>query len=387
MGGGAEVGTWDEDAEDEDFYSSQSPASRVKIAIVTKYFGAWAKILGWSPRLAYLDLYCGPGRYKDNRDPSTPVLIVQQIIADPKLRGKVETHFNDENPEHSAELAKNLRELPGYETLKHKPSITTQTVDRGFEEQLTQIGQVPTLSFVDPFGYKGVTLKLLERMLRGFGCDLVLFFSYNRINAAITNDNVEEHIIALFGEERFEELKKKLAGRSAAQRERIILDTLGQALKARGFEYVLPFTFTQSERRRVSHHLIFVSKNYLGYKVMKDIMGKASSSHEEGVPSFGYAPPISQDETPLLFEFARPLEQLGAMLLEEYAGQTTTFDDLFSEHNVGRPFVERNYRDAVLELEEEGKVKVTTDKKRIKREGKLTLPRHARLTFPPKESK
>jgi hypothetical protein len=130
-----------------------------------------------------------------------------------------------------------------------------------------------------------------------------------------------------------------------------------------------------------------VSKNYLGYKVMKDIMGKASSSHEEGVPSFGYAPPISQDETPLLFEFARPLEQLGAMLLQEYAGQTITFDDLFSEHNVGRPFVERNYRDAVLELEEEGKVKVTTDKKRIKREGKLTLPRHARLTFAPKESK
>jgi len=108
---------------------------------------------------------------------------------------------------------------------------------------------------------------------------------------------VEDHIVALFGVERFEELKKKLAGKSAAQRELIIVDTFGQALKSMGFEYVHPFTFMQTERRRVSHHLIFVSKDYMGYKVMKEITGKESSSHEEGVPSFGYAPPLGQEIT------------------------------------------------------------------------------------------
>jgi hypothetical protein len=271
------------------------------------------------------------------------------------------------------------------DTLRHKPVITTLTVDRGFEEHLRHIGRVPTFSFVDPFGYKGVTLKLLQRMLGGFGCDLVLFFSYNRINAAITNDNVEDHIVALFGNERFEELKKKLAGKSPQQREVIILDTFAQALEAMGFQYIHPFTFMQIERRRVSHHLIFVSKSYKGYEVMKDITGKASSSHEEGVPSFGFAPPVSEELTPLLFEFARPLEELGAMLMAEYAGQTITFKDLYREHNVGRRYIKRNYRDALLELEEESKVAVTMDKKRVKRGAKWTLPEHARITFPEKK--
>lgn len=374
-----------DDDDDEQFYDAKSPASQTKITIVTKYFAAWAKILGpISARLAYMDLYCGPGRYKKGGEPSTPMLIVEHIIADPKLREKVETHFNDEEPEYTASLKANLEALPGYATLRFKPVITTGTVDRGFEEKLTKIGRVPTFSFVDPFGYKGVTLKLLHRMLKNFGCDLVLFFSYNRINAAITNDNVEDHIVALFGEKGFQELKKKLAGKSPQQRVTIIVDTFAQELKAMGFEFVHPFTFMQADRNRVSHHLLFVSKSYKGYKVMKDITGKASSSHEEGVPSFGFAPPVSEDLTPLLFEFARPLEQLGAMLLGEYAGQTITFEDLYREHNVGRRYIERNYRDALLELEEEGNVTVEMDSKRKTNKGKLTLPPHARIVFPEK---
>jgi len=39
---------------------------------------------------------------------------------------------------------------------------------------------------------------------------------------------VEDHIVALFGVERFEELKKKLAGKSAAQRELIIVARLAR---------------------------------------------------------------------------------------------------------------------------------------------------------------
>ena len=31
-------------------------------------------------RLAYLDLYCGPGRYKKTGDPSTPALIMEEVL-------------------------------------------------------------------------------------------------------------------------------------------------------------------------------------------------------------------------------------------------------------------------------------------------------------------
>jgi three-Cys-motif partner protein len=376
-----------EDEDDKQFYHAQSPASKAKIAIVTKYFAAWAKILGpYSVRMAYQDLYCGPGRYEKTGEASTPVLIVEQVISDPKLRDKVETYFNDEDPKHTAALKRNLEALPDYETLKFKPVITTMTVDRGFEEQLRHISRVPTFSFVDPFGYKGITLRLLQRILEGFGCDLVLFFRYNRIRAAITNNNVEHHIVALFGEKRFEELKRKLAGKTTAEREAIILDTFGQALKEMGFKYVHPFTFKQVDRNRTSHHLIFVSKNAKAYEVMKDITGKESSSHDEGVPSFGYAPPVSAEVTPLLFEFARPLEQLGTILMDEYAEQTVSFEDLFEEHNVGRRYLRKNYKEVLKQMEAEGSIKTERASGKPKRK-KNTFPDDLIVTFPPKEKK
>lgn len=373
-----------EDDED-NFYDTPTAASKTKIEIVTKYFDAWSKILGPTAiRLAYQDLYSGPGRYKKDGTASTPVLVVQKIIADPKLRSKVETHFNDANPAYAAELKKNLEALPDYGSLRFKPEVTNETVDKGFEQQLRHIGRVPTFSFVDPFGYKGVTLKLLHQMLRGFGCDLILFFSFNRINAAVTNDNVEDHMEGLFGAETLKDLQKRLAGKTPSQRETIIVDCFAQELKKMGFNYVHPFTFMQTDRKRVSHHLIFVSKNQRGYQVIKDITDKASSAHEEGVPSYGFAKPVSQDATPLLFEFARPLVELGAMLLKEYAGQEIKFIDLYNEHNVGRPFVARNYRDTLTELELAGKIVCDPPyAKRRKNKDKRTFGPSTFVTFPP----
>ena len=44
---------------------------------------------------------------------------------------------------------------------------------------------VPAFSFIDPFGYKGVTLELLEALMKGWGSDMALFFPFDRINAAL----------------------------------------------------------------------------------------------------------------------------------------------------------------------------------------------------------
>jgi hypothetical protein len=68
-----------------------------------------------------------------------------------------------------------------------------------------------------------------------------------------------------------------------------------------GFRYVLPFSFMQEKRKRTSHYIIFVCKNKLGYKVMKDIMAAESSELEQGVASFSYVPAINEEQTPLLF--------------------------------------------------------------------------------------
>ena len=70
--------------------------SEVKARIIQKYFYAWAKVIIPSAKhrekkIAYIDLYAGPGRYKDGAA-STPLLILERAIEDPDYNV---TFFNE----------------------------------------------------------------------------------------------------------------------------------------------------------------------------------------------------------------------------------------------------------------------------------------------------
>jgi hypothetical protein len=154
---------------------------------------------------------------------------------------------------------------------------------------------------------------------------------------------------ALFCEERAELLRQKLEKLSPEDREICIVEELCDALGENKKRYVLPFGFKNDSGTRTSHHLIFVSKHPLGYGIMKEIMANESSLHEQGVPSFQYSP--ADKRFPLLFESNRPLDDLGEMLLAQYAGQILPMKNIYEKHNVGRRFIAKNYKDALKSLE------------------------------------
>jgi three-Cys-motif partner protein len=266
----------EEAVSDDDFYDIQSEASNIKTRIVTKYFLFWAKVMvpqarSWAKALAYIDLYAGPGRYDDGTK-STPILVLEAAIQNPELSRLLVTTFNDRSPELAARLRSNIQQIPGIETLTYQPQVHSVEVDEEVADMFGRAAMIPSFSFVDPFGYKGITQRLLKGMLKDWGCDLILFFSYARINAAIDNEIFEEHISALFGEDRLRNLRGRLGGKRPWEREALILEAFSQVLKDLGFKYVLPFTFRRKEQDRTSHHLILVTKHPLGYTVMKEIM-------------------------------------------------------------------------------------------------------------------
>jgi three-Cys-motif partner protein len=98
----------------------------------------------------------------------------------------------------------------------------------------------------------------------------------------------------LFGEERAQRLRKALPSLSPASREVIILEELAQALREMGGLYVLPFRFKNAAGTRTSHCLIFVSKHFKGYEIMKEIMAKESSVADQAVPSLSSPRPTNQ---------------------------------------------------------------------------------------------
>ena len=161
---------------DNKFFDEQTEQSMVKATLVTKYFKPYMRVIASAQKkyggskIAYIDLFAGPGRYKDGAL-STPVKIIEQAIAEDDFRTRLVSIFNDKDNGNIKSLEKELKALPGYNTLKYEPQIyygeVGDDIVKGFEE----IKLIPTLFFVDPWGYKGMTLRLINSVLKDWGCD------------------------------------------------------------------------------------------------------------------------------------------------------------------------------------------------------------------------
>ncbi|QEL17144.1 three-Cys-motif partner protein TcmP [Limnoglobus roseus] len=370
------------------FFDEQMEQSQVKAAIVTKYFWAWAKIItavqGNNRRvkkIAYIDLFAGPGRYKCGSK-STPLLILEQAVQN-EYREWLVTMFNDKDSENTSTLKQEIEAIPGIGTIKNAPQIYTNEVGEEIVKMFERLNLIPTLFFVDPWGYKGLSLRLINSVLKDWGCECIFFFNYTRINMGLSNVAVQKHMVALFGEERAARLRTKLEPLPPYKRELTIVEEICEALKEMGGKYVLPFAFKDDKGVRTKHHLIYVSKHPLGYGIMKEIMAKESSSEEDGVASFEYNP-ASKDQ-PLLFNLLRPLSDLKEMLLDKFAGKSLTMQEVFDRHNVDTPFIKKNYKDVLTRMEKEGSITANPPHtSRPKRKGEVTFADLVQVTFPPK---
>jgi len=248
-------------------------------------------------------------------------------------------------------------------------------VDSEVADIFQNLHLVPTLFFVDPWGYKGLSLDLVNAAIKDWACECVFFFNYNRINMALSNDAVRDHMDALFGKGA-DQLRKAIGSFDLHTRELAIVERLAEALNPGGSRFVLPFRFVR-DGGRTSHHLIFVTKNFLGYDIMKEIMAKKSSGSQQGVATFEFNPADAQ--FPMLFEYSRPVDELKDMLITEFGGRTLTFEDLYKSHSVGRPFMRKHYRAVLKELEKAEKLTATKPGNQKRLRG--TFPDNVLITF------
>lgn len=363
------------------FFEERSDQSEVKARIVTKYFFAWARVImptaaKHGGKIAYIDLYAGPGRYRDGAA-STPLLVLQTALDDARMAQMLVSYFNDARNENTATLQEEINKLPGIEKFTYKPIVTCGEVDDEAARYFNETKLIPSFSFIDPFGYKGLSLNIIKGVIKDWGCDCVFFFNYNRINAGIGNQFVAQHMDDLFGRERAEALRKRLPGLSPELREAAILEELANEIKRLGGTYVLPFTFKNAAGTRTSHKLIFVSKHFRGYSIMKSIMAGESSTHDEGVPSLTYSP--ADASMPLLFSLAQPLSKLKESLLATFAGREVNFTQIYETHSVDTPYIDKNYREILKRLENEGVINVRSTKGK-RRAG--TFADHVLIKFP-----
>jgi three-Cys-motif partner protein len=370
---------------DETFFDESLEHSRVKARIVSKYVHGWARIMTdylrnsepSSVRVAYLDLFSGPGSYADGTA-STPILVLKSAIQDPKLTPALMTYFNDWNRNNVDSLQEEVEQLPGIKNLTFAPKISNEEATVDYVESLRIPNGIPALFFLDPFGYKAISMPLLTRSLSKWAAECIFFFNYNRVNAALDNTVMARNMIQLFGEEGLKALKDDIEKSSnALDRESIVLKHLEEALKRAGAVYVAKFAFKVEDKHRSTHHLIFATKHPKGLNLMKGIMAAESLDH------YGVATMVYTQRPPNLSLFAEDRHiELAAELLTMFAGKTATFDSIFSQHSLTTDFVPANYRAAILSLE--AAKKITADPPANKRpapKGRLTMAGSTKITF------
>jgi three-Cys-motif partner protein len=307
--------------------------------------------------------------------------VIEKAIQEPDMCEMLVTIFNDKNEDHSFSLQQAINALPGIEKLKYKPTVRNYEVGNEIVAMFSQMRLVPALLFVDPWGYKGLTLQLINSVLKDWGCDVIIFFNYNRIRMGLSNLAVDEPINALFTEKRAASLRYRLRTLSPSEGELAIVEEIRNALMELWAEYVLPFCFKNEYGTRTSHYLIFATKNFRGYHIMKGIMAGQSSAADQGVPSFTYNPADSR--FPLLFELTHPLDDLETILLKDFAGRSLSPEALCQEHSAGKRYLFKNYQDVLRKLPSEGKITVEPPaKRRRKIGGEVTFGKKVTVTVP-----
>lgn len=371
----------------DEFFEAPEDQSIIKTTIVTNYFDMWTRVMlprirHSGNRLAYIDLFSGPGRYADG-SPSTPLWVLEYALRDPKLCASLITMFNDKNPEYARQLREAIANLPGIEKLAHPPQVTNFEVSRDLVNLLRSSPLVPTLFFIDPFGYKGLSLDLIGSAIRSWGCDCIFFFNYNRINPAISNLGVVERMNDLFGAKRAERLREQVSDLTPEGRQAAIISELTEALKEVGGKHVLPFEFQSQHGDRPSHYIVFVSKAFLGYHLMKEVMWPLSTDTSE-VRSFEYVP-VKSTQMSLFPDFGKThsIPLLKDVLVRTAAGQTMSVWNVYEQFTVDTPYMLKHVKEALRQLEDEKLITIEPSaEKRRKIKGVVTLANTCVVTFP-----
>lgn len=278
----------------ENFFDHPKEKSKIKVYIVTEFFKTYFSIInnrGFSREIYYIDLFCGPGIYKDGTR-STPLVLLDIVdnFKDDDIRNKLIMIFNDEKQEFYNTLSQQVKQHPVYPKLKHKPIILNK---KASEVDLSKYysNKKPNFSFIDPWGYIDVSAEQVSNLVKSIGSDCVLFFNSNRILQDLGKPHSKEHMKKIF-EDRFDDAlavqKDSMLSQCVKAHKFVSLfsqnlyDTYFRVLKDQGYRlFVLPFSVEQDEVEKISHYLLFITKNHKAVREMKKIMLKKSNTSTE----------------------------------------------------------------------------------------------------------
>lgn len=373
-----------------DFFQNQKEKSKIKTYIVSEFFKAYYSILYNAKYIKkgfnYIDLFCGPGVYKDGSK-STPVVLLDIINnSNGDIAKKINMVFNDDNKEYYESLSSIIMSHPVYNKLSNKPIVYNKPA-KNVDLNSILSNKNPTFSFIDPWGYKDISANQIKALVTSIGSDCILFFNVNRILQDLPKPTSEKHMRNIFGEEYTNALK--IANNTVIKQNvkckkfvelfsKNLYNQYFEKLKNRGYRlFVLPFSFGQDDTSKTSHYILFISKNHKAISEMKKIMVRKSNSfsselsydskNELKISFFSRSDNIYRDVTNIIVEM---LNNKKSLFSKKYT--IIEWFEIFDRYSMKKdyivtPYEFNEFKDVIDALDKQGYIDIHSDikKKRI----------------------
>jgi len=287
------------------------PHTKAKHDLLKRYLGAWFAILGRvSDSIEYVDGFCGPGTYSNGESGSPIVALNAALNQNVGLKCKLLFWFIDERPDRIANLKSVLEtiEIPENFKIEVECAQFAAAIDRAFDEIEAEPGEIaPLFVFIDPFGFSGIPLSVVERILKNPHCEVLINFMTDSINRfkAHPDEKVTRHITDLFGCDVSTLLEDSSKSGHIAIRNAYHTQLSKLAKWVRFFEM-------RDDRDRPIYHLFFCTNNRQGFVKMKSAMWGVDPSG-----GFSFSDRTNQDQS-VLFTGEDDLKGLQDEIVREF---------------------------------------------------------------------
>lgn len=347
---------------------------KVKHEILSKYLYGWINILGKFFNLNIFDCFSGRGKYTDGSEGS-PLIILKKLT---EIRKKV--HHPDKAAcifiEKNENNFRNLQEKIDQEIGKNKEVYTDWLEIEMHNNEFSDVAKdiisnygkslAPSFFFIDPFGFSGVPFEVIKEILSINRTEILITFMVRDVNRFLTSSPHRISIEDLFG---IKNVKEALRSQySDFSQEKALLKLYRDRLhEDAGIQYSFPFKVNADDRLQTTYYLIHCTNHPKGCELMKEIMYKSGT---EG--RFGYFGPA---EGQMTLEQAGGVNRLKKFLVKKFKSECLSYQEVRYQTLMETDFLKKHYREALLELESEGKVSIENKGPRG------GLPDNAQITF------
>jgi len=320
------------------------PHTEAKHAILRKYLDAWLPIITrWNGRVLYIDGFAGPGEYVGGKDGS-PIIAIKAVLEHhANISSEIIMKFI-ESDQNRCDFLKNK-----INNIQIPTNIKVECICKRFDEVLSQIFNfldeqkarlAPPFVFIDPFGFTGIPLNLIKRIMENGKCEILITFMYEEINRFAGDDRLANSLNETFGTDTWRQVdNERDPQKRASFLHNIYKD---QLVHEAGIKFVQSFKMI-NKANKIDYFIFFGTNNTVGLKKMKEAMWNVDESGAFHFSDATYNPMQS-----ILFETMPNFSDLKKIILEHFSGRVISVQELENFIITQTPYRETHYKRQIL---------------------------------------